>query len=648
MSLQSTKTEQAAPTEELQLAASRLALSALAIWFIGLGSLIGYVLVKRGHLWMLPSVAAIAAVLLAIDHLLPSFVGQDSMGGLQKNVRWIAPLAVALAISFTSSRTLYGYFQSDDFAYLHYYHVLSWPNVLGTFHTDLSKLLHGFPADELRPMYGLFFMLNWKFWGLYSPGYRVVCLLLHFANCLLIFQIVNELVPRQAWRACVAALMFAVVPINSDVFFWITGAPAEIIPALFYLASFLAFTRYRATRLRRYGAMCVAAFAGCLLCKESAITLPAMLLSFDVWRVLRAARAGATESKGRLFQWRALVAVHVANGVLLAVYLIWRRIVLGAFLKERQLSFVWLGNSSSQAEVHGGFLHRLVAMVHFCGQVQIFHVQNLLLPFSLPLAAVVGGMCFYWAISFWQGRGTYGKFAGPLIFFGIVWYAITNIPLLIVDPCVYHMYLPTVGVCIALPFLIFPTRNGMKVRPRYVPVLTCVALIVLWGVRLYVGNGVTSNYGILATEQRAAFDEALSKTPKETLVLVWPDQNVPFLVDTYPYPLEVPFSSIDLPARGNLIVNPGLSDSFPHWWRDTRAALEREWAASGPAGVEVNLVSWDDRKGSLRTISRVVPKSLIRARTSEVLGISFQAPKLNPAESENLMQALAGLVTEGR
>ena len=29
----------------------------------------------------------------------------------------------------------------------------------------------------------------------------------------------NELVPRQAWRACVAALMFAVVPINSDVFF---------------------------------------------------------------------------------------------------------------------------------------------------------------------------------------------------------------------------------------------------------------------------------------------------------------------------------------------------------------------------------------------------------------------------------------------
>src|SRR5579863_310113 len=65
--------------------AARVAFATLAIWFIGLGALIGYVLITRGHLWMLPASLIVAAGLLLLDRAeTPKAVGPAWAGLFHK------------------------------------------------------------------------------------------------------------------------------------------------------------------------------------------------------------------------------------------------------------------------------------------------------------------------------------------------------------------------------------------------------------------------------------------------------------------------------------------------------------------------------------------------------------------------------------
>ena len=232
----------------------------------------------------------------------------------------------------------------------------------------MAQVVWGLPGQELRPTYGLYYMMSYQVLGLHPLGYHLISCLLHILNCVLILWIVKELTPQESWRGVFAALLFAVLPLHSQVFSWTTGAPAELIPDFFYLTAFLGFMRFRGTGSGSYFVITVLAFAGCLLSKQTRVTLPGMLISYDLlWKVNLHAEVEVSDPGARIEWWRKFSRVHVPIILLLLAYLVWRRVVFSNFLKEGIWKVIWQGNWRGYQEDSAptDFLHHLAGLGQF-------------------------------------------------------------------------------------------------------------------------------------------------------------------------------------------------------------------------------------------------------------------------------------------
>lgn len=116
-------------------------------------------------------------------------------------------------------------------------------------------------------------------WGAWIPGYHLACVALHLVCVAGVFYVCRELqLPRQV--AGVAALFFAVMPVNAQAVTWATCI-FDRIAAASMLGSIALYLRFR--RARRWPAivLSVVFFVIALESKEFAYTLPLMLLAAE-------------------------------------------------------------------------------------------------------------------------------------------------------------------------------------------------------------------------------------------------------------------------------------------------------------------------------------------------------------------------------
>jgi len=158
------------------------------------------------------------------------------------------------------------------------------------------------PADYY-PVTFTVFRAQWLCWGNQPTGYRVVNVLLHILNALLLWRILRELDLRGAW---IAALLFALHPVNVATVAWITELK-NLLAFAFAGLTVLAWLRFDGMRCSgrdepparptetggRPGgsplpwllyAASLAAFLLALLSKTAAAPLPIVLLGITWWR----------------------------------------------------------------------------------------------------------------------------------------------------------------------------------------------------------------------------------------------------------------------------------------------------------------------------------------------------------------------------
>jgi tetratricopeptide (TPR) repeat protein len=222
-------------------------------------------------------------------------------------------LLVALWAAAVHAGTLWNGFVYDDHP-----QVLGnrWISDLRNLPTVFSTGVWEFEGTEVRyyrPVMHLVYMLAYRISGLDPWAYHLFNVALHATVSALVFSVAVALLARAgygrnaAFPALAAGLLFAAHPALTETVAWVACIP-ELTYAPLFLLALLLYVRAPGTRSAAYAGS-VAAFFASLFCKEPAITLPAVLVAFDL-AYRRGDGAGATAR--RLAPYLLAAAAYLA------------------------------------------------------------------------------------------------------------------------------------------------------------------------------------------------------------------------------------------------------------------------------------------------------------------------------------------------
>ena len=150
-----------------------------------------------------------------------------------------------------------------------------------------------------HPLTWMSHMLDCQLFGLNAGGHHLVNVLFHIANTLLLFAFLRNTTGKP-WRSAVVAALFAWHPLHVESVMWIAERK-DVLSAFFWLLTLLAYARYARGGMSENSAATpapnrrpllyfVAAlmfFAGAIMSKPMAVTLPFVLLLLDLWPLRR-------------------------------------------------------------------------------------------------------------------------------------------------------------------------------------------------------------------------------------------------------------------------------------------------------------------------------------------------------------------------
>lgn len=194
---------------------------------------------------------------------------------------WIYASLAALAVAPYLQTIHYGFVNFDDGVYVA-------DNVVvqqGLTGSNWTWALTTMSAGNWHPITWLSHMLDCQMFGLRPGWHHLVNALLHGVNTILLFVVLRSMTGA-AWRSALVAALFAVHPLHVESVAWIAERK-DVLSTGFGLSAMWAYGKYvAAPSLLRYGLVTVL-FALSLLSKPMLVTLPCILLLFDLWPLMR-------------------------------------------------------------------------------------------------------------------------------------------------------------------------------------------------------------------------------------------------------------------------------------------------------------------------------------------------------------------------
>ena len=245
---------------------------------------------------------------------------------------FIAGILVLICLAVYGNTLLNGFVYDDMTQVLNN----SWIRDVRHLPDIFSKNVWGFQSGRnvsnyYRPMMHVIYLVSYGMFGLKPWGFHLVNIFFHMINSLLVFLVASSLfrprrlqdtssspLPSFISPAFVAALLFALHPINTEAVAWV-GAVTDLSYTFFYLCSLYFYIRAEDGFKNKEYFISLASFSLALLCKEPAVTLPAALIAYDI--------TFGQGSKGIYFYAKK----YSAFILLLGLYFIVRVQVLGGF-----------------------------------------------------------------------------------------------------------------------------------------------------------------------------------------------------------------------------------------------------------------------------------------------------------------------------
>lgn len=243
-------------------------------------------------------------------------------------------------------------------------------------------------TNYYRPMMNLIYMAEYHIFDLKPWGWHLVNILFHAVNSSMVFLIALALFSTTDTSAIqktkeqrtsllpafLTAMLFASHPINTEVVAWVACIP-ELSFTFFYLLSFYLYIKqyYYSTTLSqgtRWRLISVVSFFLAALSKETALTLPVLLIIYDYFKGER--------------EWRTLLKRYAPYGIVVIIYMLLRFYALGG-MAPKTPTHPYLNTNQYIINIFPLFMQYFKSLLLPMNLVQ-FHPLNPVYSLGEPLA----------------------------------------------------------------------------------------------------------------------------------------------------------------------------------------------------------------------------------------------------------------------
>lgn len=158
-----------------------------------------------------------------------------------------------------------------------------------------------------------------QFFGIHAGAMHITSAVIHTLNAFLLGAALHALT-KTFWRPVVVAVLFLVHPLNMEPAAWLS-ARKDLVAATFLFLTLIAYARYARKSSRGNYGLLLAAFAGALMSKPMAVSIPVLLVILDWWPLGRWAEAQGGRAKVmKLIAEKIPLCILAGLAALLAVF----------------------------------------------------------------------------------------------------------------------------------------------------------------------------------------------------------------------------------------------------------------------------------------------------------------------------------------
>src|SRR2546427_7796416 len=377
----------------------------------------------------------------------------------------------------------------------------------------------GLLLNSYRPIRDISYAIDYALWGERPFGYHLTTLVIHAANLLLVFALIRRFTESLV-TATLAALIFAVHPIQTDAVTYISGR-RDLLFTFFYLLAFHSYLTYYRKRWSLqalvYFVLFFVLWALSLLSKEMAASLPILIFVWhycDAWEQEKGSWwRDAAQTARKAFkreQW-----LYVSLWLIGLAFTLYWVFIKGASQRVTSGKINYWG---------GSFYTNFLTVM----RVHAWYLKQLLYP--TPIAQYLGSLEISSSIFDWRvvlsmavvGGALCGGFCllkrDKLMAFAVLSYFVFLLPVSQIIPhhellADHYLYLPMMSFGLFVSLLARKIRSS-GVTVEKAPYYVVGAAVVVFAVMTVIQNRVwkderslwTANYKAVPNSPRAALN----------------------------------------------------------------------------------------------------------------------------------------------
>jgi tetratricopeptide (TPR) repeat protein len=340
--------------------------------------------------------------------------------------------------------------------------------------TWLSTHAH---ASNWHPLTWMSHMLDVQSFGLEAGGHHLVSVAFHALNGALLFLLLVSATGR-GWASLFAALFFAVHPLRVESVAWISERK-DVLSGTFWMLALFLYTRHARKPSALRMAAVVSVFLLAMAAKPMVVSLPLILLLWDIWPTGRWNPFGdptlarnASTTRSILLEKVPLFAL--ALGLSWVTFAVQSQSGATNRFEDLPLDIRCLNALAAfGAYLYQTFLPLDLAVFYPHAVVTSDSPRAALaFPASISVAVYAGLFMIAWRI----------RRRSPVLLVGLCWMVISLVPVIGIIQvgsqahADRYTYLPTIGVGIALAFL---AGDAVASRPNWRKPLAAASILVL-------------------------------------------------------------------------------------------------------------------------------------------------------------------------